>query len=144
MSLSPCHGYPPWRGLVPLHRRRYRLRHLRQPRLVNRGGQGADSWEYLKLRRHWAELVVEAGRAGPAVCVRAVPLPSQPMFRDAVHGMNSGDDTALQTRFTARGQAGSPVADRGGDHGQASGLLAVADHVPDLETTDSPWQAHVA
>lgn len=36
------------------------------------------------------------------------------------------------------------VAGQGGGHGQASALPAVADHVPDLETTSSPWQAHAA
>ncbi len=32
----------------------------------------------------------------------------------------------------------------GGGHGQASALPVVADHVRDLETTSSPWQAHAA
>jgi hypothetical protein len=36
------------------------------------------------------------------------------------------------------------VAGQGGGHGQASALPVVADHVRDLETTSSPWQAHAA
>lgn len=33
---------------------------------------------------------------------------------------------------------------QGGGHGHASALPVVADHVRDLETTNSPWQAHAA
>lgn len=36
------------------------------------------------------------------------------------------------------------AAGQGGGHGQASALPIVADHVRDLETTISPWQAHAA